>query len=322
MKAAVIYQPGPAGQFCLEERPKPIPSGDQVLIRIKAFGLNRSELMTRKGLSPNVRFPRILGIECVGAVEHDPSGEFRDGQQVLALMGGMGRDFDGSYAAYAVIPRKLIRPFQSNLPWNILGAVPEMFQTAHGSLKLALDIRERETLLIRGGTSSVGMLSIQLARQAGLEVIATTRNPEKEKALLENGATIVLIDDGELAAKVRKVYPNGIDKVLELVGTQTLRDSLACLRPGGTGCMTGMLSETWSIADFAPMDFIPATVKLTTYDSGQITSPTEDFQNFLDWVENGKVLLPISKIFHLDQIIEAHEFMENNHGAGKIVVVP
>ena len=108
MKAAVIYQPGGPQQLLLEHRPIPQPGEGQVLVKVKAFGLNRSELMTRKGLSPGVSFPRILGIECVGEVVEDTSGLWSPGQKVAAFMGGMGRDFDGSYAEFAVLPRSIL----------------------------------------------------------------------------------------------------------------------------------------------------------------------------------------------------------------------
>jgi NADPH:quinone reductase len=321
MKAVVLFGPGKAENLKVIERPLPVPTEGQVLIKVKAFGLNRSELMTRKGLSPNVTFPRILGIECVGEVELDPSGEYQKGQKIIALMGGMGREFDGSYAEFTVLPKCILHPVHSTLTWEILGAMPEMYQTVHGSLHLSLTIHKDETLLIRGGTSSIGMLAIQIARNTGLTVIATTRNKQKEKLLVENGASHVMIDDGYLKDKVRAIFPHGVDKVLELVGAITLKDSLECIRPGGTGCMTGMLSENWSIPDFAPMEFIPSTVHLTIYDSGQIRSATQVFQEFIHTVEAAEIKLKVSKIFTLDEIVEAHKFMESNKATGKIVVL-
>ncbi|MEQ8533247.1 MAG: zinc-binding dehydrogenase, partial [Imperialibacter sp.] len=226
MKAAVIYQPGLPGNFVIEERPIPKPGANQVLVAVKAFGLNRSELMTRKGLSPSVRFPRVLGIECVGEVVEDPSGEYRKGQQVAACMGEMGRAFDGSYAEYAVLPKSNLFSFSSTLSWEQLGAIPEMFHTVHGSLHSALQIKKGEIFLIRGGTSSVGLLAAQLAHNQGLTVVATTRNPKKEQLLLANGATHVVIDGGSIKDDVKKLFPSGVHKALELVGTTTLKDTL------------------------------------------------------------------------------------------------
>jgi NADPH2:quinone reductase len=321
MKAAVLYQPGGPENFELEERPIPKPIEGQILIKVKAFGLNRSELMTRKGFSPTVKFPRVLGIECVGEVEEDPSNEFKMGQRVAAFMGGMGRDYDGSYAEYTVIPKQLIFSFESNLSWDKLGAMPEMFQTVYGSLHLALKIQEGETILIRGGTSSIGMLAAQLAKQSGLKVLATTRNPAKQALLLNNGADHVLIDDGSLIAKVKALYPEGVDKTLELIGTATLYDSMHCAAQFGTVCMTGMLSEQWSVSDFAPMEFIPATVHLTIYDSGQIRVEGKHFQQFIRDVEAGRVQLNVNRTYSLEDIAEAHRAMESNAGTGKIVVL-
>lgn len=321
MKAAVLPRPGGADQFQLEERLLPTPQLGHVLLRVRAFGLNRSELMTRKGLSPNVQFPRVLGIECVGEVVEDATGEYSPGQQVAAVMGGLGRDYDGSYAEYTVVPKSILYPFRSHLSWAQLGAIPEMFQTVYGSLHLALKVQVGETLLIRGGTSSIGLLAAQLARNAGLTVLATTRQAAKTNLLTANGAAHVLIDDGHLREPVRALFSQGVDKVLELVGATTLKDSLACIKPGGIGCMTGMLSESWSIPDFAPMEFIPATVSLTVYDSGQVTVPAQELQAFINSVETGQVQLGIGRTFSLDQIVEAHQLMESNEAGGKIVVI-
>jgi NADPH2:quinone reductase len=319
MKAIVLYQTGAAENLKQVDQPLPGVNPGHVLIKVKAFGLNRSELMTRKGLSPDVLLPRVLGIECVGEVEHDPSGQLRRGQQVAAFMGGMGRDFDGSYATYAVLPLSIITPFESKLPWQLLGALPEMFQTAYGSLHAALKIQSGETLLIRGGTSSVGLLAAQLAKAYGLHVVSTTRNPDKEKFLLDHGADLVLIDDGNLAMKVNGLPE--IDKVLELVGAGSLKDSLQCVKPGGAVCMTGMLSEQWSIPDFAPMEFIPATVNLTIYDSGQFRVDGQHFQTFVDDIDKGLIAPVIKRVFQFEEIVDAHVFMESNAGGGKIVVL-
>jgi NADPH:quinone reductase-like Zn-dependent oxidoreductase len=321
MKAVVLRQAGAAENFSIEERPIPEPGTGQVRIRVKALGLNRSELMTRKGLSPDVIFPRVLGIECVGEVALDPSGMLAKGQKVAAFMGGMGRDFDGSYAEYAVLPRKILMPFESSLPWEILGALPEMFQTVYGSLHLALKIQAGEVLLVRGGTSSIGMLATQLAKEAGVIVFATTRNESKKELLLSQGADEVLIDDGKLHSQIQKRLDLGIDKVLELVGTSSLKDSLQCVRRGGTVCMTGMLSEEWSIADFAPMEFIPAIVNLTIFDSGQVRVEGHHFQEYVKNIENGSYTPVIKRTFHLDEMVAAHRFMEANSGGGKIVVL-
>jgi len=320
MKAAVLHQPGSAENIRIEQRKVPKPAEGEVLVRIRSFGLNRSELMTRKGFSPDVSFPRVLGIECVGEVINNHSGDFQPGEKVAAFMGGMGRQYDGSYAEYAILPKNILSPFESSLTWEILGALPEMFQTAHGSLNLALGIQAGETLLIRGGTSSVGLLAAQLAKLAGLRVISTTRDQSKMNLLKDNGADEVFIDNGHLFEQLKEKSIPLVNKVLELVGTPTLKDSLACTAAFGKVCMTGMLSEQWSIRDFDPMGYIPATVSLTVYDSGQIRVEHAAFLNFIKQIEQGKIIPPIKKIFHLDQIVQAHQFMESNAGGGKIVI--
>jgi NADPH2:quinone reductase len=321
MKAAVIEKPGDASVIHIMERPIPEVTEGNVLIKVKAFGLNRSELITRKGQSPEVQFPRVLGIECVGEVEKDPTGDYQKGQKVAALMGGMGRDFDGGDAEYTVLPKNIVIPFESDLGWDQLGAIPEMFQTVYGSLQLALEIKEGEILLIRGGTSSIGMLACQFARYYGLTVISTTRNPDKLGRLWDNGSAYPFLDDGKLADKVKNLFPDGVDKVLELVGLNTLPDSMNCVRPGGTVCVTGMLSEEWMINDFSPMGYIPSMVKLTTYASDPANISGEILQDFIDTVEAGEIELNVDQVFQLKDIVQAHEYMESNQAIGKIVVL-
>ena len=135
MKVIVCSGAGEPNVLELMEREIPSSEAGWVVIKVKAFGLNRSEMFTRQGHSPDVTFPKVLGIECVGEIEDDPSGKYDKGQQVAAIMGGMGRDFDGAYTSFCKVPISIVFPFESSLPWHILGAIPEMFQTVSGSLQ-------------------------------------------------------------------------------------------------------------------------------------------------------------------------------------------
>lgn len=321
MKAVVIYEPGGPEVLKIEKRPVPKPKSGEVLIRVKAFGLNRSELFTRQGHSPDVKFPRILGIEAVGVVEDAPGSEFHKGDIVMTAMGALGRHFDGSYAEYTRVPAKQVRAAKSRLAWETLAAIPEMLQTAWGSLFKSLRLEKRERLLIRGGTTSIGLAAAAIAKNHGAFVAATTRSPERENLLRANGVDQVFIDTGTIAKQVNEVCSNGVDKVLELIGTSTLIDSLRCAKQRGIVCMTGMVGDNWSFDNFSPMEAIPTAVSLTTYAGESEDFMRTPFEDLIGQIEAGTLRVPTGKTFSLDEIVEAHRCMEQNKAGGKIVVV-
>ena len=212
--------------------------------------------------------------------------------------------------------------FESDLPWDVLGAVPEMLQTAYGSLTVGLDVRAGQTLLVRGGTSSVGMAAAVLAKDRGLTVLSTTRRPDKARALSAVGVDHVLVDGGEVADAVRRIVPDGVDAALELVGTPTLPDTLAATSVHGVVCFTGMLSNEWIVRDFYPIGYIPTGVRLTAYGGDANDLPTDVLQEFLDAVADGRLTVPIAQTYRLEEIARAHADMEADRGAGKLVVIP
>jgi len=319
MRAVVLSEPGPVTNLVLTDLPMPPVRPGWVRIAVKAFGLNRSELHTRLGLAEGVIFPRVPGIECVGIV--DAADDLAPGTQVVAMMGGMGRVFDGGYAEYTVVPRSCVIPFRSSLSWAVLGAVPETLQTAYGSLTVGLDLRAGQSLLIRGGTSSTGIAAAAIASDLGAVVLSTTRRADRTAALRDRGVDHVLVDNGSVAPEVRALFPDGVDAALELVGTPTLPDTLAATRIHGTVCFTGMLSNEWIVPNFYPISYLPKGVRLTAYGGESADLPAEVLQSYLDKIAAGTLNLGTPTVYDLDDIQKAHDDLEHNRALGKQVVV-
>ncbi|MEV6643584.1 zinc-binding dehydrogenase [Amycolatopsis sp. NPDC051371] len=314
MRAAVCV--GAGGPEVLEVRDLPVPAvrAGWSVVRVQGAGLNRSELRTRQGHSPDVRFPRVLGIECVGVVAASTDPALPAGTTVAAVMGEMGREFDGGYAEYALLPDALLMPITTTLSWDVLAALPETYLTAQGALD-ALGIEAGTRLLIRGGTSSVGLAAASIAGGHGVEIASTTRRPDKAGALTAAGVSHVLIDDGPLE------LPWVPDYVLDLVGARTAVDSLSLVRRGGTVCVAGSLSG-WSIADFQPVAMIPSGTRLTAFHSKDMKGRTDVLQRIVGEVEAGVYRPNVDRVFGLDEVVEAHRYMEEDRASGKLVVVP
>lgn len=321
MKAYQVTVPGTADVLRRCELPDPTPEEGHVVIRVRAFGLNRSELYSRRGQSGDaVTFPRVLGIECVGEVLAAPGSDLAAGAKVAAAMGNMGRLYDGGYAEQVKVPRSQVMPFRSELPWAVLGALPESYYTAWISIVDELRARAGQTVLVRGGTSSVGMAAIRIAADLDCTVIATTRREAKREALVAAGAHHVVIDRGGIAGEVRALCPGGVDGALELVGLPaTVADTADAIGDGGRLCHTGLLGDSWD----APLAAMPRNVSYSFANSESVRAErwTPITQTIVDRVAAGAYDANIFRVFAFDELRDAHVCMEENRATGKLVVL-
>ncbi len=320
MKAVVLSQSCPAEAMTLSDVPVPDVRPGWVLIRVGAFGINHSEVLLRQFEvdRPYIHAPIIPGIECVGVVADASDTRFKTGDRVMALMGGMGRSFNGSYAEYVLMPESHVFAVDSSLPWNELAAIPETFYTAYGSLSLSLQLNKEDTLLIRGATSTVGLAAIQLGKSIGAKVIATTRSERKAETLHNVGADGVLLEGENFRKRFLEQYPQGATKVLELIGASTIRESLQVTALHGIVCHTGLLGNVFSLKDFDPIKEIPSGVYLTGFYSNNPTQ--QQISAMMKLIENNGIHPLIAARFTLDEISEAHHLAEERHQIGKIII--
>jgi NADPH:quinone reductase len=323
VRAIVIKQYGGPEVLQIEERPEPAPKEGQVVIETRAFGLNRAELYFRKGAWGEVA--EISGIECVGVVKSDPSGRFERGQRVLAMVGGMGRSFAGSYAEVTQVPIGNVAAVHTDLAWEDLAAIPESYGTAWTALCGILNVQKGQRLAIRGATSALGQAAVNIAAQLDLHVIATTRNAQRAPDLKRLGAAEVWIEKPQLAPCARRQHEHGIDAVLDIVGNTTILDSLAMLRRGGHACLVGFLGGGGELT-LEPVFQMPSGVHLSVFASAIVTGNGQfpiaeiPFQSIADRVQAGIYRAKPAHVFTFDQIQDAHRFMESGQAVGKIVV--
>lgn len=313
MKAVVLEKITEAKDIVLSDVPIPETRPGWVLVKIGAFGLNHSEQILRLNeiQADYIQKPVIPGIECVGEVVNPSDSGLAVGQKIAALMGGMGRSFNGSYAEYALLPTHHVFPIESNLDWAELASVPETYFTAWGSLFECLQLKPFDTLLIRGATCALGYASLQIAKASGCRVIATTHRENKLSLIAD--ADLAIIDDGRLTGKV-----HGVTKALDLIGPRNLKDTLTAVEKGGIICQTGILGGVYALNGFDPIKDIPNGVYLTGFFSNNPTKETiTDIFNFL----NKNSLKPmVGRIFDFSDIRSAVEAQDFGTVNGKIIV--
>jgi NADPH:quinone reductase-like Zn-dependent oxidoreductase len=322
MRAIVLEKFGGLDSLVYKEIPEPEPLVGHVVIAIKAFGINHAEMHMRRGEWAEAA--PVSGIECVGIVKSCPDGAFPVGAKVAALMGGLGRTINGSYAEYTRVPVSNVALIESDLPWAELAAIPETFATAWTCLFRNLEIKKGQLLVIRGATSSFGQAALKLAVNAGVRVIATSRSRDRFALLRKLGAERCEIERPDLSKHIAEA--KRIDAVLDLVGNSVMLDSLAMLRRGGRSCLAGWLGGLAPIPDFNPLLQMPSGVNLTFFGSfvfGTPGFPLSDvpLQQIAADAAAGKLDVKPVRVFGFDEIREAHRVMEANEARGKMVVV-
>jgi len=323
MKAIIITRYGGPEVLEIQQRPDPEPTPGQVIIEVRAFGLNHAEVYFRRGIWGDVA--EITGIECVGVVKADPEGRFRKGESVLAVVGGMGRNLNGSYAELVSVPTSNVAAVTSDLKWEDLAAIPESYATAWTALFGILKVESGQTVIIRGATSALGQAAVNLASHAGVRVVATTRNANRAAMLQRLGASDILIEATDLSRGVRKRYHQGVDAVLDIVGNTTVLDSLTMLRRGGGACVVGFLGGGGPLS-VEPVLQIPSGRFLSVFASALVTGSSEfplseiPFQDIVDRVAAGTYKAKPARVFGFDDIQLAHRVIESGEAGGKLVV--
>ncbi|WP_047244417.1 zinc-binding dehydrogenase [Chromobacterium subtsugae] len=324
MRAIVRQQYGGPEQLRIQDIPAPQAGADEVLVRVRAFGLNRAEQYFRQGLWGEVA--AVSGIECAGEVAHDPGGVLPPGQTVIALMGGMGRSRNGSYAEFVSVPAANVVPVRTTLDWSALAALPESYATAWTCLHGNLALQNGDTLLIRGALSALGQAAMALAKLHGARVIATVSQASRLQAARQLGADIARVESAELGAELAEIAGCSMDKVLDLVGTSTLLDSLRLAKRDGRVCVAGFLGGHEPLAGFDPMAHLPSGRQLSFFASalvfGSRDYPLGDipFQNIIEWAESGAIPARPARVFAFEHIQEAHSVLDAQSAGGKIVV--
>ncbi len=320
MKAISINGTCEASDLHVSDVPVPAVKPGWVLIKVIAFGINHSEVLLRRFEAdrPYIHTPIIPGIECIGVIADKSDSRFENGQTVMALMGGMGRSFNGSYAEYTLMPESNVFAVESDLPTDELAAIPETFFTAYGSLSLSLQLQAGDTLLIRGGSSTVGLAAIQLGKALGATVVAASRSPQKAEILRSIGADDVVLEGEDFRSRFLGAYPHAATKILELIGASTLIESLHITALHGIVCHTGLLGNKFSLNDFDPIKEIPSGVYLTGFYSNRPTQTMID--GMMKLINDNNIHPVIAGKFTLDNISQAHLLAEKRNQIGKIIV--
>lgn len=312
MRAATIRD----GEVLFDEHPDPQPGAGEVLVRVRAAGLNGADMMQRRGLypAPPGSPPDIPGLELAGEVVANGPGatRFAEGDRVMAIVGG------GGQAELAVVHERVLMPVPEQLDWPAAGGFPEVFTTAHDALFTQAGLQAGERLLVHGGAGGVGTAAIQLGVSAGARVTATVRNPDLREQVAALGAEVVEPEGFE--------QHGPFDAILELVGAPNLPADLQALATGGRivviGVGAGVKAEVNLLALMGKRGRIMAsTLRARPLEEKAATARALE-RHVLPLVDGGALRVPVAETFTLAEASAAYERFAAGGKLGKLVLLP
>lgn len=311
MRAATIAEE----QVSVQEHPDPQPGHGEILVRVRAAGLNGADMMQRRGLypAPPGSPPDIPGLELAGEVVALGPGttRFGDGDRVMAIVGG------GGQAELAVVHERQAMPVPEALDWTAAGGFPEVFTTAHDAVFTQAGLRSGERLLVHGAAGGVGTAAVQLGRAAGARVTATVRDEARRSAVEELGATA--IDPEGFGAS------GPFDVILELVGAPNLGDDLKALETGGRMVVIGIGAGAKAELNLGLLmgkraRIMASTLRARPLEEKALTARAVE-RHVLPLLERGEIRVPIAETVPLDRVAEAYDRFAAGGKLGKIVLV-
>lgn len=325
MKAVYIKSFG--GPENLEIRDVPEPpklSGGEVLIRVRAAGLNRADLIQRRGFYPPPAgySPNIPGLEFAGEVAGigENVDAFEIGDRVFGITAGEAQ------AEYLSIDSRLLVKIPSNLSFTDAAAIPEAFITAHDAAFTQGELKKGETLLVHAVGSGVGLAAVQMARVFGAKTIGTSRTADKLEKAKEFGLDEAILtgESAEFAGILKSKNGGGVDVILDLVGGGYFRENLECLLPKGRLMLVGLTSGSRAEIDLSMALAKRLRITGTTLRGRSVEEKAEATRKFaadvLPLLADGKIVANVDKIFPANEVRVAHEYLESNKSFGKIVL--
>ncbi|MDX2104918.1 MAG: NAD(P)H-quinone oxidoreductase [Candidatus Melainabacteria bacterium] len=319
MKAIVIKNPGPPDVLHMSEVAKPEPGKGEVLIKVKAVGVNRADCVQRQGNYPAPKdCPKdIPGLEYAGIIEDENGSDFKKGDKVFGLVGG------GAYADYLVAHARTVSLFPDKLSFVEAAALPEAFVTAYDAMVTQGKLQSGQNVLINAAGSGVGIAAMQIAEALGANFAGTVRSASKAEKLSAY-KNLIVAPDGKISDKVLAIFPSGVDLVVELVGGNYVNEDLNCLSNKGKIILIGLLAGRKIEIDLGKVLSKRALIQGTTLRARpleeKILAASLLQKNISPLFESGKLKGCIDHVLPLSEASKAHEIMEANQNLGKIVL--